>query len=288
MQIFEHIQETLAKLENDPAVMTRAAALTGLRQLGANDFSVVMWSMPLQAYPKLSSLLPRMAAAADQELWTGSSGERLLLQSMNYIRSVAENYTALTDHTIRDRKILDFGCGYGRFLRLGMYYTDQIQGCDPWTESVRVCEEAGLAGMCRLSEYVPESLPVDRDFELAIAFSVFTHLSERSTKAALSAIRAHLRDGAIACITIRPVEYWQANYLGSHGQAFVDKQQELHRRSGFAFTAHAGGHNDEDATYGDTSFTTEWLLANNSGWQIAAKDRSQDDPTQRYIFLRAA
>lgn len=244
-----------------------------------------MWSMPLAQYPKVSALLPRMASEDIQASWTGAHGEPLLLASISFMRSVAAIYPAITNRPLQGAKILDFGCGYGRFLRLGSFYSDDIWGVDPWSESLRHCREAGWTGPLLLSDYLPNSLPVPKDFNLAIAFSVFTHLSERATKTCLAALRKHVVRGGIACITIRPVEYWRTVYPDWGVDRLV--HVEADHRSGFAFVPHNRAAVDGDITYGDTSMTVEWLSAHAAGWEISAFDRSGEDPVQRYVYLRA-
>ncbi|UXN58954.1 hypothetical protein [Phyllobacterium zundukense] len=119
------------------------------------------------------------------------------------------------------------------------------------------------------------------------AFSVFTHLSERATKKNLAAIRNHMKVGALACITIRPVEYW-SHVHGSEPQDWLEARWNAHREEGFTFQPHQQRELvDGDITYGDTSMTIEWLMSVADGFELAAVDRSSDDEYQRYVFLRA-
>jgi SAM-dependent methyltransferase len=283
--LLQFVSDALAEAEADAAVDSRVAAVARLRQLGLGDFGEVLWEMPLPSFPRLSSLLPRMAPVEVQQAWTGNSGRTLLLQSVSFVRSLAANYSAITGRSLVGAKILDFGCGYGRMLRMVRYYTDDIYGIDPWDESLRHCREAGLTENLALSEYLPQTLPAPEDLDCIFAFSVFTHLSERAFHTCLGAIRRHLRLGGVACITIRPMEYWRLIRpdLGK------DKLTELEtaHRAGFAFLPHQRQAVDGDVTYGDTSVTMDWLSANTPGWRIAAIDRSGDDQVQIYVFLEA-
>ena len=60
LQIFEHTKDLLNELESSAEVDARQKALTGLRELGLEDFGHVLWSMPAAEFPKLSRLLPAM------------------------------------------------------------------------------------------------------------------------------------------------------------------------------------------------------------------------------------
>ena len=57
------------------------------------------------------------------------------------------------------------------------------------------------------SDFLPERLPFDEPFDLAYAFSVFTHLSEAAHERCLAALHAGLRPGGILVVTIRPPAY---------------------------------------------------------------------------------
>ena len=280
-----YIHAYLHSLELDQSVNTRLQVLEKLKKLGVTDFGYVLWNVPFKEYPRLSSLLPSMTPEAVQKAWTGWSGEALLLQSISFVRSLAANYATLSGKSLEGKRILDFGCGYGRFLRLANYYSDDVWGVDPWSESIRHCNEGGLREKILQSEYLPKTLPVPTNFDLVFAFSVFTHLSERATKVCLAALRMHTQYGAISCITIRPVEYWRMVYPDWSDERL--RAIEAEHEKGFAFVPHARERVENDITYGDTSMTLEWLAANATGWQVEALDRSGDDPVQRYVYLRA-
>lgn len=281
----EHIDDHLAEMESDSSISNRAQAYVRLRTLGLGDFGFVLLSMPDRRFPRISSLLPNMASEQTQLNWTGASGHKLLCQSVNFMRSLSANYEHLTGTTLAGKRILDFGCGYGRLLRLAAFYSDDVYGVDPWDESVRLCREAGLDDVW-MSDYLPETLPVPSDFDLVFAFSVFTHLSARATQTSLKTLRKHVRPGAILGITIRPIEYWRK--ICTHlSEAEVALKEEEHRAKGFAFVPHDRALVDGDITYGETSMTLDWLARFATNWKIEAVDRSPDDIVQRYVFLRA-
>jgi SAM-dependent methyltransferase len=288
--LLSYVHDFLAGLESDPAIRDRDTALRKLRTLGLTDFAAVLWSMPLAEYPRLSALLPKMASSEVQHKWTGTSGVPLLAQSLSFIRSVSCNYSNLTGSALSGKRILDFGCGYGRLTRLCYFYSDDVWAVDPWDEALNLCREAGLTGNIFKSEDLPDVLPVPKNFDVIIAYSVLTHTSERTTKAVLRAIRKHLRPGGIACITIRPIEYW--NWYSSPDNAErrpanADMERQ-HRQSGFAFAPHRRQPIDGEITFGDTSLTTDWFADNIPEWGIVARDHSPDDVLQRFLFLRGA
>ena len=116
------------------------AVLASLRKLSLDDFGLLLLSMPNPDYPNLSKVLPRMASDEVQQNWTGACGQPLLQQSLDFVRSVRTEFTGAKGKPLEDAKILDYGCGYGRLLRLMMRFAsvDNLVGCDPWDESIRI------------------------------------------------------------------------------------------------------------------------------------------------------
>lgn len=287
--MFGYIEEALQDAENDPFVNTRDAAFFKLRTLGLDDFGEILLGMPNSDYPRLSALLPIMASDASQDLWTGTHGIPMLKQSSTFVRSCSYNYTRFTGQVLSNAKILDFGSGYGRLARLFYYFTNSksLVGVDPWDRSIEECADANLGDNFYLSDYLPKSIPGPIDsFDFAYAFSVFTHLSERATIMSLAAIRGAMRTGGLACITIRPIEFWDGSAsAASEPQRMAAKQKHLDK--GFAFFPHALAPVDGEVTYGDTSMTMDWLVEHAPGWKIAGIDRSLEDPYQIYVFLKA-
>jgi SAM-dependent methyltransferase len=288
--IIEAVQAKLRAIEADAAIDSCQAALTALRELGIDDFGYILMTMPNADLPRLSRLLPRMASDEIQKSWTGNCGEALLRQTCAFVRSVAYNYARFVGRPLDGGSILDYGCGYGRIARLMYYFSDlsSVFGVDPWDKSISICHEDGLGANFLQSSYLPTSLPVaETHFDLIYAFSVFTHLSERATKRSLSVLSKYLKPGGLLVITIRPVEYWHHD-ISAQQAGLVHRQIALHHEKGFAFHPHDRPAVEGDITYGDTSFTIEWLRANCLEFAVKGVDRSLEDPFQYYVFLQHA
>jgi SAM-dependent methyltransferase len=284
---FSYITGLMDRLEGDASVKTRDAAFRRLRILGLDDFGEVLLGMPSAAHPKLSSLLPSMASDEIQDGWTGNHGLPLLTQSGAFVRSLAFNFSRFTGRSIQEARILDYGCGYGRLARLMYYFVDTpaLVGVDPYDQSIEECRSAGLGPRFLLSDYLPTRLPTSIRFNLAYAFSVFTHTSKRATLAALGAIRAQMSPGGVLCLTIRPLEYWEVPRDDIPPETRTACREE-HLRDGFAFCPHNRTPIDGDITYGDTTMTLDWLDSHAVGWRRLGIDRSLDDPWQIYVFLQ--
>jgi SAM-dependent methyltransferase len=287
--MLEYIQDIVGAIERDPEVKTQEAAFKRLRVLGLDDFADLLLSMPNTRYPKLASLLPRMASDEVQQNWTGGTGRALLRLTCNFVRSTAYHFVNLTKSHLTDATILDYGCGYGRILRLMRFFTSgtNLYGVDPWDRSLEECRNCGLTENLFLSDYLPTDLPVgDAKFDLIYAFSVFTHTSDRATRASLNVLRDYIRHEGLLVITIRPIDYW--NSLINLEHDLRNHLMARHRAVGFAFTPHSRPPIDGDITYGETTMTVDWIRDNFKRWRIRGIDRSLDDGLQLYVFLQPA
>jgi SAM-dependent methyltransferase len=288
--MFEYTHRVIMEAERLAQDKDLEATLQILRSLPLADFGELLFSMPLENFPNLSEILPRMASVEVQNSWTGSNGMPLLTQTLSFVRSLDYAYARIAGECLRGKRILDFGCGYGRIVRLMYYYTSpsNIYGVDPWDLSINLCNEARLRGTFSQSDYLPASLPLsDTTFDLIYAFSVFTHLSPRAMNACLGTLRRYMAPNGLLAVTIRPVEYWRA----VHGSEVVPDSQPLivaHRQKGFAFNPHPRPQVDGDVTYGDASMTLEYLQDNCPGWRVVNYDRSLDDIYQMIVFMQPA
>lgn len=293
--MLEYALEDLIRIEESIDDSTiRTDVLKKLRQMGLSDFGLVLLSIPNPRFPKLSGLLPKMASEEVQLNWTGSSGIPLLTQSLDFVRSLSYNYTRLTGKSLGDCNILDYGCGYGRIIRLLYYLTDEsnVFGVDPWDKSIEICHSDGLTQNIRLSDYLPTDLPFEHaSFDLIFAFSVFTHLSKNATLICLNLLANHIKPDGVIAITIRPIEFWDTDARAGELNA-IENQKHLHRQDGFSFLPHNrdSGHNlnasNTNVIYGDTSMTISWLARMFDNLEVVGLDRSLSDPTQLYVFLQ--
>ncbi len=282
------IRETLTSIESQITDSTTQDDLyEKLRYLGLTSFGLVMLSMPDPDFPKMSALLPGMASEETQMQWTGSVGIPLLTQTIDFVRSVAFNFSRFTGESLQNKTVLDFGCGYGRIARL-MYFltsTDNFYAVDPWHGAIENCNSRGLTKNFLVSNWSPTDLPTgQKKFSFIYAFSVFTHLSEAAARTALTTLLRHLEPNGLLVITIRPVEFWYGDKY-TNDRNLCDRQIATHNREGFSFLIH-------DQTrlpdYGETSMTPAWIESNFPGAEILGLDRSISDPCQIYVFMRNA
>ena len=97
-------------------------------------------------YANLKALFPSMPSEATQIHWTGNHGAMLLSQSIAFVESLVNGYQALTRRSLERARVLDFGCGWGRIIRLLYKYVgyENIFAVDAWDEPIALCKRHGV------------------------------------------------------------------------------------------------------------------------------------------------
>jgi SAM-dependent methyltransferase len=184
--------------------------------------------------------------------------------------------------------VLDYGCGWGRLARMMAYYTDpaNIWCVDPLKDSVNICKDDGVLGNIRLSEYHPTELPVGAaQFDLAYAYSVFTHTSKRATTMALNTVRRYMKPDGLFVITVRPVEIWGLAEFGENAEANRAELIAEFDRTGFSFLENPHMRIDGESVYGVTAIAPEWITRTFPNWRIVRRDRGEDH-SQHILVLQ--
>lgn len=259
-------------------------ALTVLRRMALDDFGQLL--LETEEYPALRAVLPEMPPDAIQAKWNGRSGESLLTQSVAFMRAVETLHARFCNRSMFGRRFLDYGCGWGRLLRLALYYSDseKLHGVDAWEESLALCREHRVPGTLKLIDPAPQKIDVPVGMDVGYAFSIFTHLPEQAFRAALTAVRPHVAQDGIFVFTVRPVEYWSV-----HQDFWQRSREELiseHLARGFAFQSH----DRPDALFGDTSMSNAFVerALRDAGWSTLGFDRMLVDPMQVIVAARPA
>jgi SAM-dependent methyltransferase len=148
-----------------------------------------------------------------QSMFVGSSGVSAYDEckvfwrlTRNYLNSAGSAFNAST-------RILDLGVGWGRNYRwlLRDIHPKNIVGIDVDPKTIELCKRSMPYGQFL---HVPPGGPYPTEgaqFDLAVAYSVFSHLSEDTAKSVLRLARAAMRPGALfALTTLRPahIEVW--------------------------------------------------------------------------------
>jgi len=288
--MFHQFHKTLSGIDGRIGSMSTEEIQRKFEDIPLEIFGKLMIERP-QEYPNLMKWLPPMPSVKVQESWTGNSGNELMRQSVSFIRIALSKFNEIACVPPDKARVLDFGCGWGRLIRLLYKYfpVENIYGVDPWTKSIDLCREARLYGNIFLSDYLPVKLPVPGDamFDFIIAFSVFSHLSERAAGMALDLLCRSLKPGGVLVLTIRPREYWAFIHDQTPFFRSIDLDRKLsdHDDKGFAFFPHVREKVDGDITYGEASMSLEYLVKKCPGLRLSGIEWSGTDPMQIIVIL---
>lgn len=186
----------------------------------------------------LRNLLPAMPDESIQARFTGFKGDETINRAFAAYTLVKE----LTDKHLRNvselTNILDFGCGWGRMLRLFLRDLDasRIWGADCLSSMIEVCEQTNRWCNFRVVNPLPPTDFSDEMFDLIYSYSVFSHLSEDAHRKWLAEFKRILKPGGLLIATTRPrqfVEYCNSlsqvskGRLPSIARAFPNMEQTL-------------------------------------------------------------
>jgi SAM-dependent methyltransferase len=233
---------------------------------------------PEQHFPRAAAFLPRMAPDSVQKDWTGSSGTVLLETSIAFMQQLV---VAMGEARINPREavVLDFGVGWGRLIRLWLKYLppSQVSGCDAWESSLGLAKNSGIQNALAKTDSLLHTLPfAENHFDLAYAFSIFTHLDADAFQDCLSGLARMLKPGGLIVFTVRPTEFWLTR------SDLPDREKYL-TQGGFVFRCES----TEDSHFGDTTLDLDLLRAmlTRAGLDLRGLEWSPCDPLQ--VVVRA-
>jgi ubiquinone/menaquinone biosynthesis C-methylase UbiE len=143
-----------------------------------------------------------------QERFVGSSYRQTMEDAFDFYKFVKSQADILGKPLASVMRFLDFGCGWGRFMRLFMkdIASENLFGCDVMPAAIDICQSTGIPGSLNLTE--PEGkLPYpDNFFDVIIAYSVFSHLPERMNLHWERELARVSSPGCVFCLTLEPRE----------------------------------------------------------------------------------
>jgi SAM-dependent methyltransferase len=202
--------------------------------------------------------------------------------------------------------VLDFGCGWGRFIRLWM--TDvpasNLFGVDVDPDMIGFCRVSGLPAQLAV---VPALGPTEFEtgsLDLIYAYSVFSHLSEVAHVAWMEEFRRILKPGGILVFTTQARRFltWTEGLREQPEEALSVWERSL--RTAFpqvgralveydagqlVFAATGGGDHRPSSFYGEAAIPEAWLRARWEGQGFALRAFIDDQvrcPQAVAIMLR--
>lgn len=231
--------------------------------------------------------LPVLPSRAIQEQFVGSALGPAFEEAFAFYSTFSSYAAALAmPFDQSDAKFLDFGCGWGRFLRYAMndFEFDQLFAVDIDPSIIASCLDARLPA--RFSVIEPRgTLPFpDNHFSHAMAYSVFTHLPEDVHLRWSAEIIRVLKPGGVFCGTIEtrkflefiktlgapeecPNDWYKA--LATYGPR-VDEFMAQYEAGSFVYLPTGGGGIRTSDVYGDAVISPKYIEKNWAGVHVRA------------------
>jgi SAM-dependent methyltransferase len=218
-----------------------------------------------------------------QSNFVGSSGKKALEEAeifWTFLKATAAN---LGRPMRRSSNVLDFGCGWGRFLRFLAKDVDasHLYGVDVDPDVLAECQVGGVPGDLRQIAPLGHLPFPDQFFDHVMAYSVFTHLPAAINLHWMGEIGRTCKAGAIFVLTLQPREFlefvrqeapqgnspWHRNLARFAGQ--VDDFLQRFDRGEFVYLPSGGGDYRPETTYGEAVVPPTWVKREwSSQWHV--------------------
>lgn len=172
---------------------------------------------------KLSGVpLPGFPDKEIQTNTTGMSGPEALCEAYIFHVNCMKVFSSSPAFVRKDRKLLDFGVGWGRILRFFMkdFEPDNLFGVDVNDELLNICKATFQWGTFIKNNPLPPLDMPDQSIDFIVGYSVFSHLSEGACREWIKEFSRILRPGGMVALTTR-------------GRWFLDYCQSLKDREGY-------------------------------------------------------
>ncbi|MDX2264815.1 MAG: class I SAM-dependent methyltransferase [Hyphomicrobiales bacterium] len=150
--------------------------------------------------------LPRFPPEHIQKQFVGGSYDHTMREAFNFYAYFKNRAEELGQPFAPDSAFLDFGCGWGRFLRLFVrdFNADNLHGVDVNEHILRICDSTGVPGNLSQIEPLGHIPLAPRSIDYAMAYSVFTHLPEPVHLHWLHDLARVLKPKGLFCFTLQP------------------------------------------------------------------------------------
>jgi SAM-dependent methyltransferase len=163
--------------------------------------------------PFLADYLPRLTGKPEFEAeLVGSSGAEALMQGFAIYELFKQLNAKYGTPLIPSSRVLDFGCGWGRVIRFFLkdVAPENLIGIDAHIYAVPACRETNRWCQFERCEVEPPAPGLDANsFDVVYAFSVFSHLSEKTHLLWLKEFARLLRPGGVLILTTFPRELFE-------------------------------------------------------------------------------
>jgi 2-polyprenyl-3-methyl-5-hydroxy-6-metoxy-1,4-benzoquinol methylase len=212
--------------------------------------------------------LPGFPSDQFQIATVGSAGRQAMQEAFGFWQLLRAYATRLRGPLGSGTRVLDFGCGWGRMVRLWFrdLRSDDIWGADVGRDVLEHCRRDFRTGHFeQVAPRPPSQLPGE-SFDLIYAYSVFSHLNEEVSSAWVEELASKLRTNGLLMVTTQrrafvedcarlragaaPTNAWEA----SLARLFIDTEACLaaYDRGEILHAATGGGEDRPASFYGET------------------------------------
>jgi SAM-dependent methyltransferase len=204
--ITEYYGDVMSKIDAE----CRSASLNDLYPIFSRITDPALWNILLwksySGYENVKAALPGFPDAARQKQWAGTSGMDLGANVVILYRNLQDQIRKHSRVELQSVRFLDFGCGWGNVSR---YFAKdvpaaQMFACDPHAGILETASSLNRYITFAQSDSLPERIPFDGLFNVAISISIWTHLTEKASEMCLNALHQSLRKGGLLLLTVRP------------------------------------------------------------------------------------
>jgi SAM-dependent methyltransferase len=241
----------------------------------SDDFWLWINTVGVRYFAELSGRLPTMPPEFNQLASASATGDQTLADGFGVyqlFRDIADQHgPAIVDCDA----VLDFGCGWGRVLRFFLRDLpgDKLWGVDLWDDQITWAKQTNPWCHFATIEKLPPSTLADRSFDMVMAYSVFSHVSEAVHSAWLAEFGRILKPGGLIVVTtwgrdkalrFDAVKHggqqaWDPVYNDNMARFFPGKEAWWGRYDSGEF-CHIDLHYQGDPGYGETCIPKEYVL----------------------------
>jgi SAM-dependent methyltransferase len=223
-----------------------------------------------------------------QATFVGSAGRQALFEANEFWRLLKSTAAGLGKPLGPDTRALDFGCGWGRYLRFlnKDVPSESLFGVDVDPGIHDLCVKLGVPGQLSLIGSMGALPMPDASIDVAMAYSVFTHLPEEVHLHWVRELTRVCKPGAVLFVTTQP-----RRFLEFVRDAAPRSPSPWHQR--LAVFAPASEENlaafdsgrlvflstEHSPYYGDAAVPRAWMAAHWAGWRL----REYLDDSRRFL-----
>lgn len=158
---------------------------------------------------KPDGFLPLLPSEDTQLRFTGLADINTMKQAFAFYNVIKGTCNKQNKPLSSMNAILDFGCGWGRITRFFLRDVDPgvMHGSDCIDEMVELCKNTNKWAKFSVNNINPPTNFESSKFDLIYAYSVFSHLSEKSHRAWIEEFHRILQPGGFLIVTTRERDF---------------------------------------------------------------------------------